>query len=70
MASINTRLNATPLDLLSRRELAGLLQDARADIAVLKAAINGITAKLDADGGVTDTNYSALWPAATTNLTA
>jgi hypothetical protein len=25
-------------------------------------------AKLDADAGVTDTNYSALWPAATTNL--
>ena len=69
MASINQRMNATPLDLLSRRELMGLLQDRRADIAVVKAAINGITAKLDADAGVTGTDYSALWPAATTNLT-
>ena len=25
------------------------------------AAINGITLKLDADAGVTDTNYTSLW---------
>lgn len=37
------------------------------DIAALRAAIIGINAKLDADAGVTDTNYTALWtPAAQT----
>lgn len=29
------------------------------DLAALRAAIVGITAKLDADAGVTDTNYAA-----------
>ena len=28
-------------------------------------ALNGVTAKLDADAGVTDTNYGSLWPAQT-----
>ena len=38
-----------------------------ADLAVLHAAIVGITAKLDADAGITDTNYAALHdPAALT----
>lgn len=44
-----------------------------ADVAALRAAVVGITAKLDADGGVTDTNYASLHdPAAQTsaNLTA
>lgn len=33
----------------------------RADIAAHIAAIAGINAKLDLDGGVADTNYAALW---------
>lgn len=38
-----------------------------ADLTALRAAIVGITAKLDLDGGVTDTNYAAtLNPAALT----
>jgi hypothetical protein len=38
-----------------------------ADLAALRAAIVGITAKLDLDGGVTDTNYASLHnPAALT----
>ncbi len=44
-----------------------------ADVAALRAAIVGITAQLDADGGVTDTDYAATNdPAAQTsaNLTA
>lgn len=28
---------------------------------LLAAAVNGITTKLDADAGVTDTNYTSLW---------
>jgi hypothetical protein len=46
-------------------ELRQALNAAQADLAALRAAIIGITAKLDADAGVTDTNYGALWnPAA------
>jgi hypothetical protein len=66
--SIKQVVNVTSLDNRTKRELIDLLTEAQRDIAVLKAAINGITAKLDADGGVTDTNYSSLWPAAATNL--
>ena len=41
-----------------------------ADIAALRAAIVGITAKLDSDAGVTDTNYAATQdPAAQTSTT-
>ena len=41
-----------------------------ADIIAWRAAIVGITAKLDADAGITDTNYAATWdPAATTSTT-
>lgn len=37
------------------------------DVAALRTAIVGITAKLDADAGVTDTDYAATWdPAAQT----
>jgi hypothetical protein len=39
-----------------------------ADITALRAAVVAITAKLDADGGVTDTNYAATCnPAAVTS---
>ncbi len=37
------------------------------DLAAIKASINGITAKLDADAGVTDTNYTSLWAVGTLN---
>jgi hypothetical protein len=41
-----------------------------ADITALRAAVVAITAKLDADGGVTDTNYAATCdPAAVTMTT-
>jgi hypothetical protein len=32
------------------------------------AALKGIAAKLDADGGVTDTNYRSLWTTALAEL--
>jgi hypothetical protein len=39
-----------------------------ADLTAIRAAIVAITAKLDADGGVTDTNYAATCnPAALTS---
>lgn len=71
MPSIAQRVNASQLDAISRRELIDLLQAARADITALNARVTALLAKLDADGGVTDTNYGALLPApATPNLTA
>ena len=40
---------------------------ANVDIALLNAAIAGVNAQLDADAGVTDTDYAANWdPAAVT----
>jgi len=71
MPSIATRVNASNLDAMSKRELIDLLQALRLDIAAANARITGIAAKLDADEGVTDTNYGSLWPAPTTpNATA
>lgn len=66
MPSISQRGNAMNLDALSKRELINMLQAARLDIAALNARVTGIAAKLDADGGVTDTNYGSLWPAPST----
>lgn len=40
------------------------------DITAIKASIAGINAKLDADGGVTGTNYAALWDAPALTATA
>jgi len=46
------------------------LNAAQADLTAIRAAIVGITAKLDADGGVTGTDYASLWnPAALTITT-
>lgn len=45
--------------------LADALRDVADDLAVLRAAIVGVNAKLDADAGVTDTNYTATWTPAT-----
>ena len=49
--------------------LAEDMRDVADDLAALRAAIVGITAKLDADAGVTDTDYAATWdPAALTHI--
>lgn len=37
-----------------------ILEAYQADLAALRAALVALTAKLDADAGVTDTNYGAL----------
>lgn len=50
-------------------ELRKLLEAAQADLAELRAAIVAITAKLDADAGVTDTNYAATTNPAALTLT-
>lgn len=40
------------------------------DIANLRASVVGLTAKLDADATVADTNYAALWNPAALNTVA
>jgi len=64
MASITTQFgtggaNLAPQDAQGAPSLATALRDIAADLAVLHAAIVGITAKLDADAGVTDTDYAS-----------
>jgi hypothetical protein len=45
--------------------LAGALRDVATDLAAIRDAFVGLTAKLDLDAGVTDTDYaSTLDPAA------
>lgn len=47
-----------------------LLEAVLADLTALRAAIVAITAKLDADAGVTDTNYAATTNPAALTLTS
>lgn len=44
---------------VSHKQLIDVLDGIVTDLAALRTAITGITAKLDADAGVTDTNYAA-----------
>jgi hypothetical protein len=64
--SIAQRLG-TVSDRETMREIRPLLTTILADLTALRAAVVAITAKLDADGGVTDTNYASTTnPAALT----
>lgn len=68
MASVSLRTAA--LKEPKKSELFQLLEDARLDLVALRASIVAITAKLDADGGVTDTNYAATTNPAALRTTA
>lgn len=64
--SILDRLNASQLDQMSKAELRELLQAMFADLTAIRTTvaanvtdIAAIAAKLDLDGGVTDTDYAA-----------
>lgn len=62
MANVDTQLNQAS-------DIA-LLNAVVADLTALRASIVGITAQLDADAGVTDTDYAATNdPAALTTTT-
>ena len=52
------------------RELKALYDALLVDVTALRAAIVGITAKLDADGGVTGTDFASLWNPAALTLTS
>lgn len=66
--SIKSRTGAMS-DKSDAREVRLLLDAALADLTAIRTSITGITAKLDADVGITDTNYAALHdPAALTTV--
>lgn len=59
--SVVQRINATRLDTTTKRQLTILLQSVVTDLTAIKTNLAGLTAKMDADAGITDTNYTALW---------
>ena len=66
--SIKQRINAIP-DNLTGRELKKVLDAILVDMTALRTSITAVTAKLDADAGVTDTNYASTCnPAALTTI--
>lgn len=69
MASIKQQTAALS-DKSDAKALRKLLEDVLADNTALRASIVAITAKLDADAGVTDTNYAATTNPAALTLTA
>jgi len=64
---ISQRINKSTLNGMTKVQLVTLLNSAQDDMAAMRTAFATLTAKLDADAGVTDTNYAALCnPAALT----
>lgn len=55
---------------LTDPEIKKLLQSVLTDLAVLRAAVVAVTAKLDADATVTDTDYAAACDPAALTTTA
>ena len=49
------KISAELLDTIEKKVLSAVADD----LAALRTSVTAITAKLDADGGVTDTNYAA-----------
>jgi hypothetical protein len=69
MASIK-KSTAGMSDKAEAKETRRLLEAALADLTALRAAHLALTAKLDADAGVTDTNYAELTNPAALELAA
>jgi hypothetical protein len=58
------------VDNLNHEDAIAVLDSMLADITAIRAAVVAITAKLDADAGVTDTDYASTCdPAALTTTT-
>lgn len=73
MTTINENFGAGGANLTDKGHgevtLAETLRDVADDLAALRAAFVGVTAKLDLDVGVTDDNYAELHdPAALTTI--
>lgn len=69
MASVNQACNALS-DNQNAQELAKLLGGMQRDLAAARTAITTLTAKLDADAGVTDVDYAATCDPAAQETTA
>lgn len=67
--SIKKRIAAIP-DALTGKELRPILTSILADLAAFQTKHNAAMAKLDADVGVTDTNYAALHNVTSLNVAA
>jgi Skp family chaperone for outer membrane proteins len=68
--SVVQHVNAANLGYQGRKELNQLLAAVYADLSALRTSIVAVTAKLDADATVTDTNYGALCNPAALNTSA
>lgn len=66
---ISQRLNSAGFSGEEARALQALFEAVAADFTATTTAVAGLAAKLDADAGVTDTNYAALWTPVTGNIT-
>lgn len=67
--SIKKRVAQIP-DRITGKELRPILNAILADIVQVQTKHNAVCAKLDADVGVTDTNYAALQNITTLNVQA
>jgi hypothetical protein len=58
-----TRQNALnkSMPAAARAKMGDVLAELIKQVNLLTASVVGIAAKLDADAGVTDTNYTSLW---------
>lgn len=63
--SVKTRLSASKLDQLSERELRALLAATVDAIQNQATKLDTLTAKLNADAGVTDTDYATNFASTT-----
>lgn len=61
-----TNVNAEQLNLVDKKVLVALV----AELTAIRTAYATLTAKLDADAGVTDTNYTSLCAIAAAQITA
>lgn len=59
MASVKRVVSALDIGSSSVRAMNDALAAIQTDLTALQTAITGITAQLDADAGVTDTDYAA-----------
>ena len=67
--SIKNRIANIP-DNITGKELRPILNAILADLTQLRTSHNGVCTKLDADAGVTDTNYSSLHAVSSLQTTA
>jgi len=66
--SVAQRINGTGMSAEAKRDLLALINSLRLDVVAVRTDMATLSTKLNADVGVTDTNYGAA--ASTANTTA